>query len=98
MTFQNSFVAINFNLQESFYFISNYFLIFAPPPLAPLKRPKSNLIRASDNFFIDIGREMIALLLHLLCVTVLQLLQYKAGQISLISLDFIEISPYLIRF
>ena len=41
---------------------------------------------------------MVALLFHLFCVTVLQLLQYKACQFLLISLDFIEISPFLIRF
>ena len=32
------------------------------------------------------------------CVSVLNFFHNKAGQISLISLDFIEISPFLIRF
>ena len=39
-----------------------------------------------------------ALLFHLFCGTVLHLLQYKAGQNSLISLDFIEMSSFLIPF
>ena len=39
-----------------------------------------------------------ALLFHLFSGTVLHLLQYKAGQISLISLDFIEILSFLIPF
>ena len=41
---------------------------------------------------------MVKLHFYWLCVTVLHFLQNKAGQISLISLDFIEISPFLIRF
>ena len=41
---------------------------------------------------------MTALLLYWFCVTVLQLLKYRACQISLISLDFIEILLLLIRF
>ena len=41
---------------------------------------------------------MVALLFHLFFGTVLPLLQYKAGQILLISLDFIEIVSFLIRF
>ena len=96
MTFQNNFDTINFNLLESFDIFLNKFLIFYP--LAPLKRPKSTPIFASDIIFIDIGREMVALLFHLFCGTVLHLLQYKAGQISLISLDFIEILSFLIPF
>ena len=53
---------------------------------------------ACDNIFIDIGREMVALLFHLFCGTVLHLLKFKAGKILLISLDFIEISSFLIPF
>ena len=41
---------------------------------------------------------MIASLFHLFYVTVLQFVQYKAGRISLISLDFMEVSPFLIHF
>ena len=41
---------------------------------------------------------MVALHFYWFCVTVLHLLQNKAGQVSLISVDFIEISPFLIRF
>ena len=41
---------------------------------------------------------MAALLFYWFCVTVLQLLKYRACQISLISLDFIEILLFLIRF
>ena len=47
-----------------------------------------------DNIFIDIVRETVALLFHLFCGTVLHLLQFKAGQMLLISLDCIEISPF----
>ena len=96
MTFQNNFDTINFNFKESFDFFSNNFLMFAP--LAPLKSGKKKPIRVSDNNVIDIGREMVALHFYWLCVTVVHLLQNKAGQISLISVDFIEISPFLIRF
>ena len=48
--------------------------------------------------FIDVGRKMVALHFYWFCVTVLHFFQNKADQISLISLDFIEISPFLIRF
>ena len=41
---------------------------------------------------------MAALLINWFCVTVLQLLKYRACQISLISLDFIEILLFLTRF
>ena len=41
---------------------------------------------------------MVALLFYWFCVTALHLLQNKAGQVSLISVDFIEILPFLIRF
>ena len=41
---------------------------------------------------------MVTLHFYWFCVTVLHFFQYKAGQISLISLDFIVISPFLIRF
>ena len=41
---------------------------------------------------------MAALLFYWFFVTVLQLLKYRSCQISLISLDFIEILPFLIRF
>ena len=41
---------------------------------------------------------MVKLYFYWFCVTVLHFLKNKAGQISLISLDFIEISPFLIRF
>ena len=41
---------------------------------------------------------MSVLLFYWFCATVLQLLKYRACQISLISLDFIEILLFLIRF
>ena len=41
---------------------------------------------------------MAALIFYWFCVTVLQLLEYRACQISLNSLDFIEILLFLIRF
>ena len=41
---------------------------------------------------------MVKLHFYWFCVTILHFLQKKAGQISLIFLDFIEISPFLIRF
>ena len=41
---------------------------------------------------------MAALLFYWFCVTVLQLFKYRACQISLISLDFVEILPFLIHF
>ena len=56
------------------------------PPFGPVK------------FYIDIGGEMAVLLFYWFCVTVLQLLKYRACQISLISLDFIEILLFLFRF
>ena len=41
---------------------------------------------------------MVTLHFYWNCVTILHFLQNKAGQISLIILDIIEISPFLIRF
>ena len=41
---------------------------------------------------------MVTLHFYWFCVTVLHFFQNKAGQISLISLDFIEILPFLINF
>ena len=41
---------------------------------------------------------MAALLFYWFCVTVLQLFNYRACQISMIILDFIEILLFLIRF
>ena len=41
---------------------------------------------------------MVTLHFYWFCVTVLHILQNIAGQILLISLDFIEILPFLIRF
>ena len=41
---------------------------------------------------------MVTLHFYWFCVTVLHFFKNKAGQISLISLDFIEISTFLIRF
>ena len=49
-------------------------------------------------FYIDIGREMAAFLFYWFCVTGLPLFKYRACQISLISLNFIEILLFLIRF
>ena len=41
---------------------------------------------------------MVTLHFYWFCVTVLHFFQNKPGQISLIFLDFIELSPFLIRF
>ena len=41
---------------------------------------------------------MVTLHFYCFCVSVLNFFHNKAGQILLISLDFIEISPFLIRF
>ena len=41
---------------------------------------------------------MVALHFYWFCVTVLHLLQDIAGQVSLISVDFIEISPFFNPF
>ena len=41
---------------------------------------------------------MVTLHFYWFCVTVLHFYQNKAGQMSLISLDFIEILPFIIRF
>ena len=41
---------------------------------------------------------MVTLHFYRFCVTVLHFFQNKAGKILLISLDFMEISPFLIRF
>ena len=53
------------------------------PPLGPL-----------IMFFIDIGREMVALHFSWFSVTVLHLLKNKTDQITSISVDFIETLPF----
>ena len=69
-------------LDEAF----DYVYVFKLWPLGPL-----------IIICIDSGREILALNFYWLCVTILHLILNKVGQFYY-SLDFIEISPFLICF
>ena len=80
MIYKNSIDTIDFNLLlRELLLFSNNFLILAPraPKMTKIKPPLGPLIIS----LIDIAKGMLALLFHLFFVTVLQLLQYKAGKI-----------------
>ena len=51
-------------------FFFKLFLNFCPPPLRPLNDQNQSPIQSLIIFFIDIGREMVALLFYLFCLHV----------------------------